>query len=42
MIAVLIALGGLAIWAALATATVVAQDGYRQIPTDWTRDGLAG
>lgn len=37
MIALLLALGGIALWAVLATTTVVANDGYRQIPTDWTR-----
>jgi len=42
MIALLIALAGLAAWSVLATATVVARDGYRPIPTDWTRGGMAG
>lgn len=37
MIALVIAMSGLAIWATLATATAVASDGYRQIPTDWSR-----
>lgn len=37
MIALLSALAGLALWASLATATVVARDGYRPIPTDWSR-----
>lgn len=42
MIALLIALAGLAAWASIATATVVARDGYRPIPTDWTRGGVTG
>lgn len=37
MIAVTIALVGLAAWAVLATATAVATDGYRPVPTDWSR-----
>jgi len=41
MIAVLVALGGLAVWSMLATAAVVARDGYRQVPTDWGRAGVA-
>jgi len=40
VIAVLIALAGLGAWAVLATAVVVARDGYRQVPTDWSRTGV--
>ncbi|HWK20879.1 MAG TPA: hypothetical protein VNR37_08970 [Microbacteriaceae bacterium] len=37
MIALLIALAALGVWGSLATATVVARDGYRAVPTDWSR-----
>lgn len=40
MVALLIALGGIAVWAVLASASVVARDGYRPVPTDWTRGGV--
>jgi hypothetical protein len=33
MIGMLIAVGALALWSTLATAIVVARDGYRQVPT---------
>ena len=42
MIAFLIALSGLSLWAVLATAAVVARDGHRAVPVDWNRPGVAG
>ncbi len=40
MIGLAIAGCGLALWAVLATATVVARDGYRRTPIDWSRPGV--
>lgn len=37
MIGVLLAVAGLAAWSITATLVVVARDGYRAEPTDWTR-----
>jgi len=37
MIAVVIALAAIAAWGTLATVVVVARDGLRPIPTDWSR-----
>lgn len=37
MIALVIALAALGVWGSLATASVVARDGYRAIPADWSR-----
>ena len=42
MIAVLLALGGLAAWAVLASIAIVTRDGYRRIPVDWSRPGVRG
>jgi len=42
MIGLMVALAGLAAWAALATGAVVARDGYRAQPVDWNRPGTAG
>lgn len=33
----LIALLALSVWAIVATVVVVRRDGYRAVPTDWTR-----
>ncbi|WP_176697081.1 hypothetical protein [Microbacterium sp. 3J1] len=33
----LISLLALAIWAAVATVVELRRDGYRRVPTDWTR-----
>ncbi len=40
MIAVLVALAGLSAWAVLASFAVVARDGYRRVPVDWSRPGV--
>lgn len=36
MMVVLLSLGALALWGAVATAVVVSTDGYRQVPVDPT------
>ena len=41
MIGAMIALAGLSVWAVLATWVVVARDGYRAAPIDWSRPGVS-
>ena len=40
MMTMMIALGALALWSAIATAELVSRDGYRRIPTmEWAVGG---